>query len=336
MDIIKSFEFGGFPCTAALYKKEEVLPEDMELFVADSNTAGLLSIPGEITAITLAAGEKEKQWPAVDAILNTAMKKGLARDSLIVGLGGGVVTDMTAFAGSLYMRGCRVILIPTSLLAMVDAALGGKTGIDAGSYKNMIGTFYPAAEVRICPEFLKTLPDREFLSGLAEVIKTALIGDPEMLIRMGDKREDILGRDPEIMAELIRRCILVKGDLVEEDLREKGRRALLNLGHTFGHALETVTNFEWSHGEAVAWGMGKSLDASVKMGLADPAWAAEVKKFMIDFGFNLEAFADKEEILNAMKMDKKKKGGKLRYILPVSPGDVRIKILEEDLVRQVL
>lgn len=336
MDIIRTFEFGGFPCTAALYTKEEIIPSHIDMFVADSNTVSLLTVSEDVPSVTLTPGEKHKQWPAVDSILKLAMDKGLARDSLMVGVGGGVVTDMTAFAASLYMRGCRLILIPSSLLAMVDASFGGKTGIDAGPYKNMIGSFYPAAEVRICPDFLKTLPDREFLNGLAEVLKTAIIGDPDMLELIQDKKEEILKRDSEIMAQLIRRCLLVKGALVEEDLRERGRRALLNLGHTFGHALEAVTDFEWSHGAAVAWGMGKALDASVKIGLAEPAWSKEMKDLMIDFGFQLEAFAPKEDIIKAMSMDKKKKGGKLRYILPVSPGDVRIKILEEDIIRQIL
>ncbi len=336
MDIIRTFEFGGFPCTASICSRDEVLPEDTSLFVADANTVSLVPVPEELPSVTLVPGEKEKQWPAVDTILKLAMKEGLARDSLIVGAGGGVVTDMTAFAASLYMRGCRVVLIPTSLLAMVDASFGGKTGIDAGPCKNMIGSFYPASEVRICPDFLKTLPDREFLNGLAEVVKTAIIGDPEMLDLMREKRERILYREPDIMAQLIRRCILVKGALVEEDLREKGRRALLNLGHTFGHALEAVSDFEWSHGAAVAWGMGRALDASVKLDLADPAWAQELKQLLTDFGFQLEAFVEREDILKAMTMDKKKKGGKLRYILPVSPGDVRIKTLEEDFVRSIL
>ena len=336
METIREFIFGGFPCRAALFNKSEILPEDTALLVGDRNTLPLITTHENLEIVTLSPGEKEKQWPAVDKILRKAMEKGMARDSLITGIGGGVVTDMTAFASSLYMRGCRVILIPTTLLAMVDAALGGKTGIDAGVFKNMIGSFYPASEVRICPEFLLSLSDREFLNGLAEVIKTAIIGDPELLILMQEKKDAVLKRDPEILGRLIRSCILVKGALVEEDLREKGRRALLNLGHTFGHALEAVTNFEWSHGAGVAWGMGKALDASVKLGLAEAVWASEMKDLMTDYGFALEVFADKEAILKAMTMDKKKKCGKLRYILPVAPGDVRIKTLDEEFVRSVL
>jgi 3-dehydroquinate synthase len=265
-----------------------------------------------------------------------AMEKGLARDSLICGAGGGVVTDMTAFAASLYMRGCRLILIPTTLLAMVDAALGGKTGIDAGVYKNMIGSFYPAEEVRICPEILKSLPEKEYMNGLGEILKTAIIGDPHLMTLLREQRDAVMARDPEVLKEMIRSCVLMKGALVEEDLREKGRRAFLNLGHTFGHALEAVSEFRWSHGAAVVWGMSKSLDSSVRMGFADSSWADEMNSLFISYGYELDTSEDPASILNAMNMDKKKKGGKLRYILPAGPGDIRIEYLDPDFVLDVL
>ncbi|MDA3958379.1 3-dehydroquinate synthase family protein [Oceanispirochaeta sp.] len=336
MEIIKSFTFGGFPSRAVLYDKQDLLPEDTALFVADSHTKSLISRPEGLAEVILTPGEEGKQWDAVDKILKLAMKEGLARDSVICGAGGGVVTDMTAFAGSLYMRGCRVILIPTSLLAMVDAALGGKTGIDAGVYKNMIGSFYPAEEVRICPEILGDLPEKEYRNGLGEVLKTAIIGDAALLNLIKERRESVLARDPEVLAQIIRRCILVKGALVEEDLREKGRRAFLNLGHTFGHALEAVSEFRWSHGAGVVWGMGKALEASVRLGLAKPAWADEMKQLFLDYGYELEAPEDPVGILEAMKMDKKKQRGKLRYILPAGPQDIRIEFLDPDFVLEVL
>ncbi|QEN07017.1 3-dehydroquinate synthase [Oceanispirochaeta crateris] len=336
MEIIKSFSFGGFPSKAVLCNKQELLPSDTALFVADHHTRELISLPEGLAEVTLIPGEEGKQWDAVDKILKTAMEEGLARDSLICGAGGGVVTDMTAFAGSLYMRGCRVILIPTSLLAMVDAALGGKTGIDAGVYKNMIGTFYPAEEVRICPELLRDLPLKEYMNGLGEVLKTAIIGDADLLQLLVEKREAVLARDTEILSEIIRRCILVKGALVEEDLREKGRRAFLNLGHTFGHALEAVSEFRWSHGAAVIWGTVKALEASVRLGLASPDWAEEMKSLFLGYGYELEALEDPQAILEAMKMDKKKQKGKLRYILPAGPQDIRIEFLDPDFVLEVL
>ncbi|MDC7231703.1 MAG: 3-dehydroquinate synthase [Spirochaetales bacterium] len=336
MELIKDFIFGGFPCRAAFYNKEELFPSDTALFVADGNTASLITRSGDAPEIILTPGEAHKQWSAIDRILQLAMNKGLARDSVICGAGGGVVTDMTAFAGSLYMRGCRVILIPTSLLAMVDAALGGKTGIDAGVYKNMIGSFYPAEEVRICPEILQSLPEQEYWAGMGEVLKTAILGDWEMMDLIRNNKEAVKARDPEILKELIRRCILVKGNLVEEDLREKGRRAYLNLGHTFGHALEAVSEFHWAHGLAVVWGMGKALDASVALGLADAPWAEEVKALFRDFGYTLDADESPDAMLQAMQMDKKKKGGRLRYIIPAGPQDIRIEFLEPDFVLEIL
>ena len=336
MDVIRDFNFGGFPCRSAFFAKEEVLPDEASLFVGDANTASLIPGSSGLPGVILTPGEEEKQWPAVDRILKTAMERGLARDSLICGAGGGVATDMTAFAASLYMRGCRVILIPTSLLAMVDASLGGKTGIDAGIYKNMIGSFYPAEEVRICPDLLKTLPEKEFLNGLGEVFKTAIIGDEKLMGLLIMEKNAVLARDTDILKEIIRRCVLVKGGLVEEDLREKGRRAFLNLGHTFGHALEAVSGFRWSHGAGVVWGMARALDAAVKLKLADRIWADGLKTLFLDYGYELKAHEDPTAMLDAMKMDKKKKGGKLRYIIPAGPQDIRIEFLDPDFVLEVL
>ncbi len=336
METIRDFNFGGFPCRAALYSPQELYPAETSLFVGDRNTATLVSRPSGSAEVILEPGEKAKQWPAVDTILKKAMDLGMARDSLICGAGGGVVTDMTAFAGSLYMRGCRVVLIPTSLLAMVDAALGGKTGIDAGVYKNMIGSFYPAEEVRICPELLQDLPEKEYWNGMGEVFKTAMIGDQELMEILVRDRNRVKAREPELLGEIIRRCILVKGSLVEEDLREKGRRAFLNLGHTFGHALEAASGLDWSHGAAVIWGTAKALDAAVAMGLADAAWAESLKKLFLDYGYELKATVAPEAMLEAMKMDKKKKGGRLRYIIPAGPQDIRIEYLEPEFVLEIL
>jgi 3-dehydroquinate synthase len=171
---------------------------------------------------------------------------------------------------------------------------------------------------------------------MAEVIKTAVIGDEELMDLLRNEREAVKAREPEILKEIIRRCVMVKGALVEEDLREKGRRAFLNLGHTFGHALEAVSNFRWAHGAGVAWGMGRALDASVRLGYADREWAEDLKALMLDYGYKLKADESPEAMLDAMKMDKKKKGGRLRYIIPAGPQDIRIEYLEPDFVLEVL
>jgi len=229
---------------------------------------------------------------------------------------------MAAFAASLYMRGCRLVLVPTTLLAMVDAALGGKTGIDYGGFKNMVGTFYPAQELRLWPGVLASLPDREFRSGLAEVIKHAFLADPKLLTLLEDKRSAILARDSAVLEELVFRAVMVKVGVVERDLRETGERAFLNLGHTFGHALEAVLGFDgsWVHGEAVCWGMARAFDLGVVLGRTDPAWRDRAVALMSGYGFRLAASASPTAVLAAMNNDKKKKAGQVRFVLQENLG----------------
>ncbi|MEW5817713.1 MAG: 3-dehydroquinate synthase family protein, partial [Spirochaetota bacterium] len=209
------------------------------LLVFDTNTYSLFKkhiISGSPVSI-LKAGEKYKTWESVDTILSACIENSIGRDGCLLGIGGGVVCDMTAFAASIFMRGCGLILVPTTLLAMVDASLGGKTGIDYSGYKNMAGTFYPAKEIRICLRTLMTLPDTEYLSGLAEVIKHALLKDFDLLNLLEREKKRILNRDLELLGELVARAIAVKGGIVEKDFFEHGVRAYLNFGHTFAHAL---------------------------------------------------------------------------------------------------
>ena len=178
--------------------------------------------------------EKSKSWKNIAVIEERAIETGLSRDSSIVGVGGGMVCDMAAFAASLYMRGCRLVLVPTTLLAMVDAALGGKTGVNYSGYKNMLGTFYPAGEIHVAPEALHSLSEREYRSGLAEVIKTALLGEERILQMLRNNRDSVESRDLDTMGDVIRRCVNVKGRIVEADPTEQGMRAYLNFGHPFG------------------------------------------------------------------------------------------------------
>jgi len=245
--------------------------------------------------------------------------------------------DMTAFAASVYMRGCSVILVPTTLLAMVDASLGGKTGIDFAGYKNMVGTFYPASEVRYCPELLDSLSDKEYLSGLGEVIKTAMLGDRELFGILKEKRDLILSRDREILTDIIRRCIMVKGAVVEEDLQERGVRATLNLGHTFAHALESVSGFhDWSHGEAVAWGLLMAMETGVELGITDNYYAIEVRKILEEYNFRLYAEFNPDELIDAMNQDKKKKGGEVNFILQKEIEKTIIRTVDRDVLLRVL
>ena len=307
------------------------LPVSGGIYVADSNTWPLLKAangfePGA-PLVVLPAGEEGKTLSAVSIILDAALKAGLARDSLFVGFGGGVVTDMTAFAASVYMRGAQLELVPTTLLAMADAAIGGKTGVDFGAYKNSVGTFYPAQKIHIAAAALDTLSDREFGSGLAEVFKTALLYDEELYSLFIERKKEIAARDGEFVAEAVRRCARAKAAVVERDVYEKGERAFLNLGHTFGHALEAVAGFgKVSHGEAVAWGIGRALALGERLGITNSEYKKEVSALLGEFGWCAEpvhpALAREEKaaerLFAAMQGDKKRKGGALRFILQKS------------------
>ena len=312
------FTFGEFTTTVNFMDKKEVSEtlSGSGLSVFDQNTAKLFpAFQGR--SVILPAGETSKEWQSVERILNEGFQAELSRRDSIAGIGGGVVCDMTAFAASLYMRGTGLVLVPTTLLAMVDASLGGKTGINFGGYKNMVGTFYPAARLLISPELLSGLSGHEFKSGLAEVIKTAALGDAELFALLRTKKDDILNREPGVLSELIRRCIMVKGRVVEADLREKGIRAHLNFGHTFAHALESVSGFgRYSHGEAVAWGMGKALDTGCLLGITEPSYADELKGMLRDYGFSLSLDPwPAEKLIDAMRNDKKKNRDGIVFIL---------------------
>ena len=319
-------------------ERSELLSHDSPgaLAVTDVNTRKL--VPGRGPWVVLPDGEGEKRWESIATISEAALGAGVARDGLFIGVGGGVVCDLTAFAASIYLRGVDVILVPTTLLAMVDAAVGGKTGMNFAGFKNMIGTFYPAREVRIDVSCLETLPDREFKSGLAEVIKSAMLGDPELLGILEMQQNDIIRRDPDVLLELVRRSLAVKKDVVESDFTESGNRAFLNLGHTFGHGLESVAGFgTWSHGEAVVWGMARALEAGVEMSLTDPNYRDRCLSLFRRYSYRLEATGVAvPELIDAMGKDKKKRGGVVRFVLQRNLGETLISTIEPDLLKRVV
>jgi len=325
-----SFNIGGTR-TEVVFSPRVAFSEP-SVTVFDSHTYDLFGA-GAANPVTLPAGESSKSWLSVQAVLEGCTASGMGRDGEIAGVGGGVVCDISAFAASLYMRGCGLTLVPTTLLAMVDAALGGKTGIDFLGYKNLVGTYYPASRIIISAAAVRSLPDREYLSGLAEVVKTALIGDGELFALLAAERAAVMAREPSVVEEMIRRSLVVKGRIVEEDPKESGIRALLNLGHTFGHALETATGFTgWTHGEAVAWGMGRALAAGVRMGITDPGFAHQVESLLGAYGFRLQAPVKLKALLPGLLHDKKRRGGVLRLVIPCGMGDVRVReAVEEDL-----
>jgi len=337
---IASMPFGEDVSVVLNASEKELLPSGGFAAVSDSNTARLFAAADENRMLELPPGETTKAWASVEKILDFALSLSLGRDGTILGFGGGVVCDVTAFAASIYMRGCRLILVPTTLLSMVDAAIGGKTGINFGGSKNTVGTFYPAHEVRICPRLLRTLPDKEYKSGLAEAIKHAML-EPQkygLLDMLLNERQAILSRDSQILERFIPAAARIKVDIVNLDLREQGKRAHLNLGHTFGHALEGAMNFSrWSHGEAVAWGIKKALDLGERMGITNPDWARLSRRLFLDYGFSdVDPKIDGARIKTAMINDKKKLGGELRFVLIRDAGDVIVERISQSELDWVL
>ena len=332
------FSAGEFSTRIRFFREPEGLLEGIQLAAFDANTRRLFaSYTGPEVVWT--AGEDHKTWSSIDLALQKALSLELGRDAQWAGVGGGVVTDMAAFAASLYMRGCQLVLVPTTLLAMVDAALGGKTGIDYAGFKNLVGTFYPAQELRIWPGALRSLPERDYRSGLAEVIKHAMLGEAHLLALLTEQHAAVDARDPVVLDELVYRAIMVKVGVVERDLRETGERAYLNLGHTFGHALEAVLGFDgtWTHGEAVCWGIGRALDLGVTLGLTSPAWQKQVLELMDSYGFRLVASGvEPLRLLAAMKNDKKKRGGQVRFVLQEDFGKTRLQTVDDALVVECL
>lgn len=337
----QTFSIGNKKTAVKFISKADLLIFDYKTVLVsfDTNTRRLFPPKIPLDEIVLEPGEVTKNWESIGKIISRAVEIGAARDSLFVGAGGGVICDMAAFAGSIYMRGAEVVLIPTTLLAMADAALGGKTGIDFQGYKNMIGTFFPAMEVRICIDLLDTLPEREYLSGLAEIIKHGLLRDGEILKILKNQYKAVLARDHNILNELVERSIKVKAWYVEQDAVESGIRAHLNFGHTFGHALESVSDFKgFSHGEAVIWGIIKALKTGVEMGVTDSKWLNEVLSLVEKYSYNFETPAElnTNDIIAALKKDKKKRGSSVQFVLQKEQGKTFLSPVPEDLLWEII
>jgi 3-dehydroquinate synthase len=304
--------------------------------VFDTTTSALFG-EGAENPVVLQPGEPAKHWASAERVLARCAEAGLGRDGVVAGVGGGVVCDLAAFSASLYMRGCGLVLVPTTLLAMVDAGLGGKTGIDFLGYKNLVGTFYPARLVLAATGCLHHLPAREFLCGIAEALKTAVVGDRTLFAMLRDERDAVLARDEGLLEEIVRRCLAVKGRIVEEDPVETGSRALLNLGHTFGHALESATGLSpWSHGEAVAWGMGRALSAGLLLGITEAGFAAELRGVLEAYGFRMTAGVRYPDLAAGFIRDKKRRAGRVRLVIPRGLGDCVVREVDDGDIARAL
>jgi len=267
-----------------------------------------------VTLFTFASGEQEKSRERKSALEDMLLSQKFGRDTCMIALGGGVTTDLVGYLASTYCRGVPLILVPTTLLAMVDAAIGGKTAVNTQFGKNLIGTFYPPDCIFIDPSTLSSLPISEWTNGIAEVIKYALIHSPQLFQMLRNwNRADI--KQTEI---IIQECVLIKAQVVEMDFEEKlGLRRILNFGHTIAHALELLENYHLPHGEAVAIGMLVESFISVRMGYLPQASLSEIEELIRSFPFALKISSGvtREKMLEALLLDKKNAQGAIRFVL---------------------
>lgn len=288
----------------------------------------------------LEVSESLKSMSSVALLLDWLLEQRVQRGALLCAIGGGVISDLAGFVASIYQRGIALCVYPTTLLAMVDASFGGKTGINYGGYKNMVGSFYPAERIVIVPSVLASLPQHELVNGLAEVIKSALLGgDEELFGILRLRRRALLDeRDLVLYGEVVRRSLAVKAQLATTDFTDHGARALLNLGHTFAHALESSGDFaRWSHGAAVAWGMGQALRLGVALQMTERAYAETVWQLLAEYGYALEIERlDWEQLTVCMTRDKKATGDVVRFIIPCALGRNEIVPLKVERVAQLL
>lgn len=293
--------------------------------VSDSNVAplyaeelmSLLETEGFFcVSYVFPAGEASKKLDTVSGLYEFLIEKSFDRNDILLALGGGVTGDLTGFAAATYLRGIRFIGIPTSLLSMVDSSIGGKTGVDYKAYKNMVGAFYQPSAVYINISALQTLPEREFLAGMGEVIKHGFILDKDYHLFLKENTKQILDKNPEILCSMIYQSLCIKRDVVQRDPKEKGERALLNFGHTIGHAVEKMNHFSLLHGECVSVGMIAATEISVMRGVLDREKASEISELLRAFGMLTEVPAlEKEELLSVCHHDKKADGAKIKFVL---------------------
>lgn len=287
----------------------------------------------EEMTVALKPGEEEKQWHSVEYILTSAFEAGLDRSSVIVAMGGGVVGDLAGFAASIFMRGIPVIQCPTSLLAMVDASVGGKTGYNAPFGKNLIGSFHQPEAVMVCHEWLETLPSIEVQNGICEMIKHGILGNKshfENLETLASTCKQHPEKHLTKLSELIQDSVQTKADVVQNDAKESSERMKLNLGHTFGHAIEKLSNYEIPHGQAVAIGTVLASQYALNKGLCNDETVDRIENIFHQFGIETVCPFDEDTLWREMIHDKKKVGTSLNLILPTKIGEVIIYPVKVD------
>jgi 3-dehydroquinate synthase len=319
--------------TAMVVTNETVAP-----LYADIVTRALSGRYARVHRIVLPDGEQYKDWPTLQRVFDRLLAEACDRKTVLFALGGGVVGDLTGFAAACYMRGVPYVQLPTTLLAQVDSSVGGKTAINHPAGKNMIGAFYQPRAVVADLDTLDTLPPRELAAGLAEVIKYGPIADDAFFCWIEDHLDTLLARDRAALAHAIRRSCEIKAWVVGQDERESGLRAILNFGHTFGHAIEAALGYgAWLHGEAVGCGMVMAADLSVRLGLVESAYAERIGRLVERAGLPIVGpRLGAARYLELMRVDKKAEGGDIRFVLLEAPGRAVLRRAPDTLVAQTL
>lgn len=328
------------------------LPQAQHALIVTNTTVGPLyaaqlerALSGryaQVHTVALPDGEAYKTWESLNLIFDALLGHGCDRKTVLFALGGGVVGDMTGFAAATYMRGVPFVQVPTTLLAQVDSSVGGKTAINHPLGKNMIGAFYQPLKVVCDLETLQTLPPRELAAGLAEVIKYGPIADIDFLAWLEAHMDALLARDAAALAHVVKRSCEIKAWVVGQDERESGLRAILNFGHTFGHAIESGLGYgAWLHGEAVACGMVMAAQLSLRLGLVDMFFVNRLTHLIRQAGLPtqgpvLSAQDNAGRYLELMRLDKKSDAGEIKFVLIDQPGRAVVRSAPDALVRKVI
>ena len=322
------------PATTALIVTNQIVAP----LYAGALKAALAPHYPRVLVLELPDGEAHKDWDALNRIFDTLLGAGCDRKTVLFALGGGVVGDVTGFAAASYMRGVPFVQVPTTLLAQVDSSVGGKTAINHPLGKNMIGAFYQPVRVIADLDSLDSLPDREIAAGLAEVIKYGPISDNAFLGWIEANLDALLARDKAALAHAVRRSCEIKAWVVGQDERESGLRAVLNFGHTFGHAIEAGLGYgQWLHGEAVGCGMVMAADLSARLGLIEPAYAQRLARLIERAGLPVRGPAlGAARYLELMRLDKKAEGGEIRFVVIEAPGRAGVRAASDEIVAEVI
>jgi 3-dehydroquinate synthase len=322
------------PSSAAVVSNPVISRHYADRVIGSLEAAGIRS-----SLIVIPAGERFKTLKTMERVYGSLLDAGMDRAGAVVALGGGVVGDIAGFAAATYMRGVDCYQVPTSLLAQVDSSVGGKTGVDLPRGKNLVGAFHQPKAVIIDIDTLSTLPVRELRSGLAEVIKHAIIYDQEFYRFLDKNARGLLARDPELTAYAVQRSVEIKRDIVQNDEREAGLRAVLNYGHTVGHAVEVVGGFgRYRHGEALSIGMVAEAMLAERMGVAPRGLAEQVNAIMTRFRLpvRVDQSLQTGRLLDAIQRDKKAMSGELRLALPTQMGKCGVFKVGRDVVAEAI